>query len=693
MYGTLGGQEMMRGTHRFFLTERSLYLLVLEDRRQDDRSIYDWMKTIRNRGGDSPVIVVINKSDAGKQDLRLDERGLQETFHNIVAFLRTSCDPGEWAAGSIEALRRQIVSVIMTDQRLKHIRDGIPANWLEIKSLVSALAARSSILTRAEFVALCAHPGKGVEPIVDENEQRALLQLLHQLGTIVAHGLARDAPAARREVSLLDPNWLTGAVYRILEKASAVDQEGEFLRQKLAEWLDPDRYPPERHEFVLDMMHDPEIGLCFRVPIAHEERYLVPEALPASRPYLGNWPEDTLRFRYRYNYLPPSLIPRLIVESHRNLLPGRPRWRTGVVLVARDCEVLVLADPDQRRIDLQVDGSGALRRAALNIVLNDLEAVHGLNPEAEPVALVPIPDHPDEDVRYDYLLELERRFGASHEFLPQGARRLYQVGELLEGVRRDQNASLRRPSTAAAVNRSTEPHTVILIHGIRTTALWQNSIRRALEDQGFKVQPTNYGNFDLLRFLCPGQFFRRRVADDITRQIRQTIRMAEGAKCSIIAHSFGTFIVASMLRHHADLEFRRIILCGSIVRYKFPFEEYSSRFEQPLINEVGTRDIWPVLAETVTTGYGSAGTYGFRRPAVRDRWHNGKTHSAFLKREFCVRYWVPYLRDGVVVEDDEEVESPPWWLQIVTAVQPRYVIGIIAVGSLGWFLAHLISTS
>jgi GTPase SAR1 family protein len=34
-----GGQEIMRGTHRFFLTERSLYLLVLEDRREDDRSI------------------------------------------------------------------------------------------------------------------------------------------------------------------------------------------------------------------------------------------------------------------------------------------------------------------------------------------------------------------------------------------------------------------------------------------------------------------------------------------------------------------------------------------------------------------------------------------------------------------------------------------------------------------------------
>ena len=63
-------------------------------------------------------------------------------------------------------------------------------------------------------------------------------------------------------------------------------------------------------------------------------------------------------------------------------------------------------------------------------------------------------------------------------------------------------------------------HTVILIHGIRTTALWQNEIRKTLESQSFKVQLTNYGRFDLLRFLCPGQFFRRRVLKDITQQVR-----------------------------------------------------------------------------------------------------------------------------------------------------------------------------
>ena len=112
-------------------------------------------------------------------------------------------------------------------------------------------------------------------------------------------------------------------------------------------------------------------------------------------------------------------------------------------------------------------------------------------------------------------------------------------------------------------------------------ALWQSWIRRNLEDQGFKVELTNYGRLDLLRFLCPGRFFRRQVVDDVHGQIRHTIRLAGGAKCSVIAHSFGTFILASILRDHTDLEFRRIIFCGSVVRHRFRFEEYSAGSTSP----------------------------------------------------------------------------------------------------------------
>jgi len=291
--------------------------------------------------------------------------------------------------------------------------------------------------------------------------------------------------------------------------------------------------------------------------------------------------------------------------------------------------------------------------------------VHALNPEAEPLAVVPLPDDREADVRYDYLLALEQE--PTPDFRAESNRRRYRVADLLDGVRRDETAAVDGTSSASRSAAPTQPHTVILIHGIRTMALWQNEIRKTLEGEGFKVEPTNYGRFNLLRFLCPGTFFRWPIVKDITQQVRD-IAARSPAPCSIIAHSFGTFLVAGILQTAPELTFCRIIFCGSVVRHRFRVSDYDHRFEGELINEVGTKDIWPVLAETSTTGYGSAGTYGFRRSGVRDRWHNGKTHSAFLTPDFCEIYWVPYLRDGAIIEDAPEAQPPPlggysclWW--------------------------------
>jgi hypothetical protein len=229
----------------------------------------------------------------------------------------------------------------------------------------------------------------------------------------------------------------------------------------------------------------------------------------------------------------------------------------------------------------------------------------------------------------------------------------------------------------------TKPHVVILVHGIRTRALWQNELRKALQNDGFVVQPTNYDYFDLLRFLIPWQPFAGTVVEEITRQIRHTLRGNEGADCSVIARSFGTLIISRILQKHTDLKFNRIIFCGSVVPYKFPFEDYDARFKAPLVNEVGTRDFWPVVAEVVTFGYGSAGTYGFRRPGVHDRWHNGKAHGDFLNQKFCMTYWAPFLGNGRIVEDGEAADQPPWWLWVVSTFQAKYLV-LVAAGVWFW---------
>lgn len=223
-------------------------------------------------------------------------------------------------------------------------------------------------------------------------------------------------------------------------------------------------------------------------------------------------------------------------------------------------------------------------------------------------------------------------------------------------------------------------HVVILVHGIRDFALWQTTVGSTLEQEGFKVEATNYGRFNLLEFLAPFSYFRRKAIATVWNQIRIVKQNNEESPLSVIAHSFGTFVVAHLMQQEFDIKFNRVIFCGSVVRYGFPFEQFQDRFAQPIINEVGTRDIWPALAESVTIGYGSAGTYGFRRPLVKDRWHNGAHHGFFLDAEFCRKFWTPLLRDGTFVAGAAAPEKPRLWLQFLSVIKIKYVL--VAAGLL-----------
>src|SRR6201993_4252873 len=83
-----GGQEIMHATHQFFLTQRSLYLLVLNGREGGEDADADyWLQIIESFGGDSPVIVVMNK--IGEHRFDLDRLGLRAKYASIRAFVQT----------------------------------------------------------------------------------------------------------------------------------------------------------------------------------------------------------------------------------------------------------------------------------------------------------------------------------------------------------------------------------------------------------------------------------------------------------------------------------------------------------------------------------------------------------------------------------------------------------------------------
>ena len=76
-----GGQEIMHSTHQFFLTKRSLYVIVLDARAGEEQgNLHYWLEMIRVYGSDSPVLVVVNKCDEHYE--RLDEKRLRLDYEN-----------------------------------------------------------------------------------------------------------------------------------------------------------------------------------------------------------------------------------------------------------------------------------------------------------------------------------------------------------------------------------------------------------------------------------------------------------------------------------------------------------------------------------------------------------------------------------------------------------------------------------
>jgi internalin A len=115
----------MHATHQFFLTQRSLYLVVVNGREGGEDADADyWLKLIDSFGTESPVIVVLNKIKAHPFDL--NRRGLQQKYPAIREFIKTDCEDGM----GLDQLRHAIARE--TD-RLEHLRDAFPTSWFAIK--------------------------------------------------------------------------------------------------------------------------------------------------------------------------------------------------------------------------------------------------------------------------------------------------------------------------------------------------------------------------------------------------------------------------------------------------------------------------------------------------------------------------------------------------------------------------------
>jgi internalin A len=404
-----GGQEHMHATHQFFFSGRSLYLLVFDTHGSlEQNKVEYWLTLINAYSQNASVILVGNKSDQHEMDV--EKRRLREKYPNIRGFVSTSASAGE----HIAELRQKIQEEV---RAMPQVRVLFSADYLAVKDEMETLNAAH--ISHEEFVKICERHG-----VTDAKDQDTLLDLLHDLGTVLYFRDADGNPLLPA-LGVLNPNWVTGGVYRIVTNAALKDKfKGKLSMTLLREILHEPAYA--RHiEDIVKLLE--RFELCYRTD---DSCYWLPSLMERDEPAeLGDW-TSAMKFEYWYPELPKSVIVRFIVKVHKTIFENKV-WRYGAVLKLDDNTALVRADERDKRVSIYIAGEESTRRDALAILRAHFDEIHAMF-ELPPKAYIYPPQYPDLQIPFADMKTLAKS-EREHKAAYQGKTVTINLRELLDG--------------------------------------------------------------------------------------------------------------------------------------------------------------------------------------------------------------------------------------------------------------------
>ena len=414
-----GGQEIYHATHQFFLTNRSLFLLVWNARHGFDQGkLYYWLDTIEALAPESPIIIVATHIDQRDADLPLID--LRRKYPQIIGQCTISNTTGE----GILTLRQTIAE---TAAQLPLMGEIWPTTWLNGANAIRELTEK--YITPQKLEQIMAEQG------IDSDKGRILIQWLHELGEILYFQDNEEL----NDIVILKPQWVTEYISKVLESEEVINQVGIFTRTQMKQlWQD---LMPSMQNHFLRLME--RFDLSYRT-LEDKEISLVVERLPLDEPdYHRRWEQikgtdncQEISLKWRLNTIPAGIPTWFIARQHR--FSTHTHWRTGALFTyEREGEgkhlALAKAFPRDRYVELTVRGGNphnffALLKDGMELVLNRFP---GLQIERK----IPCPGHNGQPCTHEFnYQQLLKRIGKKDTIeCPESLEDL-SVMELLYGV-------------------------------------------------------------------------------------------------------------------------------------------------------------------------------------------------------------------------------------------------------------------
>ena len=337
-----GGQDIYHATHQFFLSDRSLFVLLWNARQGwEQAKLPYWLDIIQARAPHARVILVATHAEGRPIDLPLTD--LRDTYPQIVR----SASVDNRNREGIDELRRMMAEEAA---ELPLMGSRWPATW--VSGVETIRTCDMQYATPEELYHRLAAVG-----VIDRTHQTYLLRALHVLGDI----LYFDEDEDLRDTIILRPQWVNGYIAKVLDSPEVAAQHGLLTRSHERD-LWSDLNPGLRDRF-LQMME--KFDLSYRTADHQTAASLVVERLPwDSPPYQLRWDAALegpgvreIRLRYQLNTLPPGVPTWFIAREHR--FTTGTQWRSGAFLrYTSDHRIygLIRAERKDSTVELAVRG-------------------------------------------------------------------------------------------------------------------------------------------------------------------------------------------------------------------------------------------------------------------------------------------------------------------------------------------------
>lgn len=438
-----GGQQIMHATHQLFLSRRCVYVLVINDRKEDlhqEQKIDYWLQQVQTFGGNSKVIIVRNKSDMFTLN-NIPEGKLKEKYPNLVSIESVSCKTRENIKRVRDLINQQVRHLPMRKVRLAQ-------NWIRVKDQIKSLSRERDHLPLSQFSDICNANG-----VTDFDAQMTLRNLLHDLSVVIAFEELDGF-----DMGILSPHWITDGIYTLINSKFLEGKKGYIKLADVQRELDKE-YPGKyvnKARFIIESMI--QFELCHRVGNANSGTYLVPNLLPKEiKSKRIQQTGNTIRFIFKYeNLLPPSIIPNLLVRMSHQISDDK-RWRTGAVMTDTGLGVQALVEEYTVERELRIVVSGQQARDYFSVIRHEIRKLNKPNTRALGVReLVPLNSDSTEFVDYDELIGLEV-MGKS-TYTSGKLKEEFSVLQLLSGIesREETENSVAKQRQSEGINVSVE---------------------------------------------------------------------------------------------------------------------------------------------------------------------------------------------------------------------------------------------